>query len=164
MGRFSMKLELANNRDINLSESGHLEPDSVRRTSVEGVVDTGACRLVLPESAMKELGLKEVWQAKVRYADGHAAHRPVVKNVWLKVCNRDSVVSAVIEPDRETALIGAIVLEELDLVVDCVTQSLTPRDPHRIITEIESHHLHQPDDPWTKWESTSITTDKMTTR
>ena len=45
--------------------------------------------------------------------------------------------SAVVEPDRDTALIGVIVLEELDLVVDCVTQTLQPRDPNRMLTEIE---------------------------
>ena len=35
------------------------------------------------------------------------------------------------------ALIGAIVLEELDLLVDCGTQSLYPREPDSILTEIE---------------------------
>ena len=83
------------------------------------------------------LGLQEVWQAKVRYVDGHTAQRPVVKNVWLRVRDRDSVFSAVVGPNRDTALIGAIVLEELDLLVDCVTQTLHPRDPNVIVTEIE---------------------------
>jgi predicted aspartyl protease len=133
-----MKLELANNVDINLSDAGHLAEESIRRTTVEGVVDSGAAHLVIPESVMKELGLEEVWQAKVRYADGHTAQRPVVKNVWLRVCERDSVFSAVVEPNRDTALIGAIVLEELDLLVDCVTQTLHPRDPNVIVTEIEA--------------------------
>jgi len=86
---------------------------------------------------MKTLGLEESWQAKVRYADGHTQNRPVVKNVWLRLCGRDSVFSAVVEPNRDTALIGAIVLEELDLVVDCITQTLQPRDPNHMVTEIE---------------------------
>jgi hypothetical protein len=34
-------------------------------------------------------------------------------------------------------LIGAIVLEALDLLVDCRTQTLRPRDPKEIIAEIE---------------------------
>ena len=45
--------------------------------------------------------------------------------------------SAIIEPKRDTALIGAIVLEELDLVADCVTQTVHPRDPRGIVSEIE---------------------------
>jgi len=47
------------------------------------------------------------------------------------------VLSGVVEPQRNDALIGAIVLEELDLLVDCATQSLYPREPDSILTEIE---------------------------
>jgi predicted aspartyl protease len=137
MGRFNMKLELANNSDINLAENGHLTSSEVRRYEVDGVVDTGSAHLVIPGTAMRVLGLDEAFQARVRYADGHSEFRSIVKNVWLRLCDRDSVFSAVVEPNRDTALIGAIVLEELDLVVDCVTQSLHPRDPDRILTEIE---------------------------
>ena len=39
--------------------------------------------------------------------------------------------------DRTDALVGAIVLEELDFVVDCITQTLHPRDPDRIVSEVE---------------------------
>ncbi|MBI4605120.1 MAG: hypothetical protein HY721_24415, partial [Planctomycetes bacterium] len=45
--------------------------------------------------------------------------------------------SAVVEPNRPDALIGAIVLEELDLLPDMARQTLVPRDPHQVITEIE---------------------------
>jgi hypothetical protein len=41
------------------------------------------------------------------------------------------------EPDRADALIGAIVLEEFDLLVDCASQPLRPREPDSILTEIE---------------------------
>jgi predicted aspartyl protease len=132
-----MKIELANYRDIIRAESGDIPAESIRRFDVEGVVDTGAAQLVIPGSAAEAMGLEEAWNAKVTYADGHTQRRPVVKNVWLRVCDRDSVFSAVVEPSRKTALIGAIVMEALDLVVDCVTQQLHPRDPNMMLTEIE---------------------------
>ena len=137
MGRFSMKIALANYVDLIRAESGDIPSDSVRRFEVDGIVDTGAAQLVLPASAAAALGLDEAWRAKVTYADGHTEKRPVIKNVWLQLCGRDSVFSAVIEPNRETALIGAIVLEALDLIVDCVTQKLHPRDPNMMLAEIE---------------------------
>ena len=56
---------------------------------------------------------------------------------WLQLLGRHSVFTAVAEPARDDALIGAIVLEELDLLVDCESQSLNPRDPNLILTEIE---------------------------
>jgi hypothetical protein len=36
-----------------------------------------------------------------------------------------------------SALIGALVLENLDLIVDCQRQVLAPRDPKRTIFEAE---------------------------
>jgi predicted aspartyl protease len=137
MGRFTVKLSLANYIDVIRAESGDIPQSDIRRCEVEGIVDTGAAQLVLPSEAADALGLQEAWRAKVTYADGHTQQRPVVKNVWLSLQGRDSVFSAVVEPNRKTALIGAIVMEALDLVVDCVTQQLHPRDPKMMLTEIE---------------------------
>jgi hypothetical protein len=44
---------------------------------------------------------------------------------------------AIVEPKRTSALIGAIVLEQLDLLVDCQRQRLIPRDPSGPLYEIE---------------------------
>ncbi len=44
---------------------------------------------------------------------------------------------AVVEPARTNVLLGAIVLEAFDLLVDCPQQKLHPRDPDHIIAEIE---------------------------
>jgi hypothetical protein len=43
----------------------------------------------------------------------------------------------VVEPKRETALLGAIVLEDLDLLVDFQNERVVPRDPSGAIFEIE---------------------------
>jgi hypothetical protein len=55
----------------------------------------------------------------------------------LELCGRNSNFSAIVEPNRTDALIGAIVMEELDLIVDCTRNEVRPRDPDRIISEIE---------------------------
>ena len=137
MGRFSMPVELANYRDMVEAELGHLPPDKVRRMTVEGVVDSGAARVVIPETVAKKLGLKSSGSVKVRYADRRTAKRPRVEGLHLKLLGRDSVFSATVEPKRETMLIGAIVLEDLDFLVDCTKQRLYPRDPRFMISEIE---------------------------
>lgn len=134
-----MKLQLANQEDSILAVYGHMEPDKVRRHECSGLVDSGAAHLVLPQAAMDALGLPEAWRAKTRYADGSTAERSVIKNVSLRLCDRESVFSAVIEPGRKDALIGAIVMGELDLVIDCVTGRLLPRDPEKMIAELEGY-------------------------
>jgi predicted aspartyl protease len=137
MGRFSVEIELVNNDDVVRAASGDLPKDQVRRATVRGIVDTGATRLVVPEATAKQLGLQTVGQADVRYANGPTARRPIGGWIHLTCQSRSNVFDAVLEPNRDTALIGAIVLEALDFVVDCNTQSLVPRDPERIVSEVE---------------------------
>jgi len=109
----------------------------VRRVVLSGVVQSGTARLVLPRRAVDELDLQDDGETTVRYADQRRERRRLVSNVWLELLGRHGVFSAVVEPDRDDALIGAIVLEELDLLVDCAAQSLRPREPDSILTEIE---------------------------
>jgi len=137
MGRVAVDFVVANNRDVVTADPGDTIPDSVKHITLHGIVDTGAARLVLPQRAADELNLEQAGEVTVRYADNRRANRPRVTNVWLTLCGREGVFSATVEPDREEALIGAIVLEELDLIVDCATESIHPRDPDRIVTEIE---------------------------
>jgi len=137
MGRFSVEFVVANNRDVVRLQPGEPILDSVKHLSLSGVVDSGAARLVLPPRVADELQLQDDGQTTVRYADQRREKRRLVSNVWLQLLGRHGVFSAVVEPDRTDALIGAIVLEELDLLVDCATQSLYPREPDSILTEIE---------------------------
>jgi len=137
MGRVTAEISIANYWDVMRAQNGELSPDAVRHTTISGIVDTGAARLVLPQSAVNELGLRVDGETNVRYADHRTARRPIVRDVWLQLCGRASDFSAIVEPDRQDALIGAIVMEELDLIVDCTKNDVRPRDPDRIISEIE---------------------------
>jgi len=137
VGRVLVELALANYQDMLLAQAGTLAPDKVRQARLPGIVDTEATRLVLPEAVASQLGLAAAGETKVRYADQRTTNRPLVRDVWLKLQGRHAAFTAIVEPDRRDALIGAIVLEELDLVVDCATQTLHPRDPDRIVSEIE---------------------------
>jgi predicted aspartyl protease len=137
MGRFSVEIELTNQRDRVLAEAGMIAQERVRRVRVRGVVDSGATRLVIPETVARELGLEFTSTAKVRYANGDSAERSIVEDVQLDYGGRKGVFSAIVEPNRDSALIGAIVLEDLDFLVDCVGQRLVPRDPKQIVSEVE---------------------------
>lgn len=137
MGRFSVEVELINDKDLVRAEVGLISPQQVRRARVRGVVDSGATRLVIPGVIAQELGLEISGDVTVRYADGRSAERPIAQRVRLSYAGRESVFNAIVEPDRESALIGAIVLEDLDLLVDCTARRLVPRDPKQIISEVE---------------------------
>jgi predicted aspartyl protease len=138
MGRFAVEFEIANNQDLTLAQRGHLEPAKVRRKTVSGLVDPGATRLVLPLALVKELGLPiKKSKVKVRYADGRRSLRTEVDEIRIYLQGREGIFTAIVEPKRDSALIGAIVLEDLDFLVDCAKQRLVPRDPNYVLNEIE---------------------------
>lgn len=137
MGRFNVEFEVANNIDTNDAARGLISADKVRRVRIEGLVDSGATRLILPSSVAKQLGLPKLGKTKTKYADGRIGQRDVVDEARVTLLGRNCVLNAIVEPKRDTALIGAIVLETLDFVVDCTNQRLVPRDPKQIVSEIE---------------------------
>jgi predicted aspartyl protease len=136
-GRFSVQFEVANHVDVIDAERGLLEPEKVRRLTLAGVVDSGATHLVLPEKAVIRLGLRARGKVKVVYANHETARRDMVTNVHVNLLGRDGIFTAVVEPKRRMALIGAIVLEDLDLLVDCAHRRLLPRDPRYVVSEME---------------------------
>jgi predicted aspartyl protease len=137
VGRFKVEIELANNDDMAAARRGDLAPDKVRRAKILGVVDSGATRLVLPTAIAKQLGIPVTGKVKVKYANGDVATRDRVEGVFLELLGRDGIFKAALEPKRDTALIGAIVLEDLDFLIDCTTGRLYPRDPKYIVSEAE---------------------------
>ena len=137
VGRFSVELELSNHEDVILAKKGVIPASQIRRVTLLGLVDTGASRLVLPQRIVKELGLEPSGTVKVKYADGRQAIRPTVDDVEVALLGRRSVFTASVEPRRQTALIGALILEDLDFLVDPLKMKLVPRDPKMIISEAE---------------------------
>jgi predicted aspartyl protease len=133
----SVEFEVVNNGDIEAVRSKLLAQAKVRRKKIQGLVDTGAHNLVLPKAAVEDLGLPIERLVKVTNADKRTAKRPLAEAAYVELLDRHSVFNDVIEPKRETAPIGAIVLEAMDLLVDPTNQSLIPRDPRIQTTEIE---------------------------
>ena len=137
VGPVHIEFDIANNEDLVRAKDGTLPRDKVRRMTIAGVVDPGAAMLVLPEAVAKQLGLPMRKKVNVRYADGRRGQRREAQAASVKILGRQGTFNAVLEPKRDTALIGAFVLEVLDLLVDCKEQRLMPRDPSGPIFEIE---------------------------
>ena len=137
MGRTVVRFTLSNSRDLDAVDEGRLAPEKVRKVEMDGVVDTGAARLILPSGVAAVLGLTPDGQSTVRYADHRRERRDVVRDAHVHLQGRGGVFKAVLEPARTDALLGAIVLEDLDFLVDSTAQRLVPRDPDTLVTEAE---------------------------
>lgn len=127
MGEIVVEITLENFFDRILMLESKLEANNIRQHHMSALVDTGAVMLALPQDVIEKLGLKKVRKVIVTYADERREERDVFAPVYLQIGNRPLVTEAVAGPPLSEALIGQVILEELDLLVDCQNQTLLPR-------------------------------------
>ena len=128
MGEIVVSIGLENFVDRSNVRRG-ISQEPVRRTRVDGIVDTGAVMLVLPQNVVERLGLEQLRTAVVTYADERKEERPVAGSVTIEVCDRFMVTECIVGPPLSEPLIGQVVLESLDLIADCSNRTLAPRTP-----------------------------------
>jgi len=112
--------------------------DPSKSLEIEAVVDTGATMLVLPRHIVERLGLRKVEEVKVRYANNNVETKQMFGVVTLELHGRSGNFDVPAEAEGAQALIGQIVLERLDLVIEPSTRRVTPnpRSPEMPMVEI----------------------------
>ncbi len=81
-------------------------------------VDTGATMLVLPGEVAQAFNLPVIRKQNVKYANEQVEERDIVGIIEVEVCGRKGWFEAVVEPLKKYALLGAVVMESLDLIVE----------------------------------------------
>jgi len=97
--------------------------------NVESLVDTGATRLYLKQSVIRELGLRRSGMVASRTTNG-IRKRNVYEPVRLELMGRHGIFEVVDVDDHVPNLLGQILLEHLDFVVDPKSQKLIPNPEH----------------------------------
>ena len=126
MGKVVIKALLSNNQDLTRLADGRIVVDQVRQQEQELIVDTGARAVGLPLSIIEQLGLPATRKVTVTLSDGSRQERQLYVELRVQVGDRDDVFNCVAEPEGAPLLLGQLVLEALDLVVDCGQQRLIP--------------------------------------
>jgi predicted aspartyl protease len=107
-----------------LARHGHLAADRCTPTKRQALIDTGALHVVVPRFVAEPLGLLPMGWMETTMANGLLVEAEVTEGVYVELLHRQTLVHALIV--GETVLIGALVLEGLDLAVDCLRGQLMP--------------------------------------
>jgi clan AA aspartic protease len=116
---------------------GILTEEQVRSFNIDVIADTGAVMLVLPQDEVEALGLREIRKAVVRYADERKEERAVAGPVTVRVDGRGATVDCIVGPPNSEPLLGHVVLEIMDLLVDPLQQRLIPRPESPFLPELK---------------------------
>ena len=119
MGLVYADIELANARN-----------DGLAPLSVNALVDSGAVHMCIPQHVALQLDLPVLDQRGVTLADGREEKVDYVGPVRVRFGNRQCMVGALVLGDRP--LLGAIPMEDMDLVTNPARQTLTvnPANPN----------------------------------
>lgn len=129
MGKTIEKVIVKNFGDMVLHSKGIVKGDEIRTVEIEGVVDTGAAYLCLPPDVIEKLGLLYSHTREVTTANGRVKRR-IFYGAVIIIQGRD-IQMQVMENDVTTPpLIGYLVLETMDLVVNTKLQKITPNPEH----------------------------------
>ncbi|MBI5245119.1 MAG: retroviral-like aspartic protease family protein [Elusimicrobia bacterium] len=127
MGEIKVRVRLENAGDLLLKERGKLGKQKVRAADIEAVVDTGAVMMLLPQDLVENLGLDLAGKTVVTLADETKAELAVARIVAITIAGRTWMTDCLVGPPACEALIGQLVLERLDLILDPIKRTLTPR-------------------------------------
>jgi len=118
------EITLKNANDVGNHERGLIKEEDIRSETVTALVDTGSMSMVITEELREKLGLSIKGERTVLIANGQRVHCKVTEPVDIHWKNRSSSQRAVIIPGAEKVLLGAIPLEDMDLMVNPVTQEV----------------------------------------
>ncbi len=124
MGLIYTELELLNGDDLALGRRGLLKPEDVRSMKVTALVDCGAAMLAINENIRSQLGLMKVEERLAKLADGSVQRFDVVGPVEIRIPHRRCSVDAMVLPADSEVLLGAIPMEDMDLVIEPKTQTI----------------------------------------
>ena len=124
MGRTSEKVIIKNLFDIEKVSNGLLSENQIRNVEIEAIVDTGATYLCLPPKVIKELGLSYAYTKPVKTGNGRLELK-IFRGAEITIKDRSIEMQVMENIDEHVpSLIGYLVLEEMDWVVNPKTQEI----------------------------------------
>lgn len=130
MGQISVELDLLNAWELAATRKKLMCQDEVKRMSVTALVDTGALYFAINENIQETLQLPVQGEKDVQLANGESITCVFVNSVGIRYKNRECIVNAIVLPGNSEPLLGALPMEEMDVLVDPRRQELIANPEH----------------------------------
>ncbi|MDR0551099.1 MAG: retropepsin-like domain-containing protein [Spirochaetaceae bacterium] len=137
MSAFSESITLTNPRDSINAKTGLIPQSDVRSVTVNACVDTGSWFLVVTEKVRAALGLEITGADTATLADGSTKEYPVTEPVEFRWKDRKKAMNALLVPNSDEVLFGALCMEALDLMADPVDECLVGRHGDKALYKLK---------------------------
>ncbi len=137
MGLIYADIELINGDDLAMVRRYKIGEDEIKRMTVSMLVDTGSVYMCINENIQEQLQLNIVEKRKGQLADGRIVEYDVVGPIEVKFKNRRCVVDAMVLPGDNEPLLGAIPLEDMDVLIHPYRQELIINPDHPYFAQMK---------------------------
>lgn len=138
MGLTYVNILIQNGDDAADFRRHRIGEDEIRQMDIHALVDTGSVSMAINESIRQALELEIIGHRPSQLADGTRINLPVVGSIVVRYLDRWSITSALVLPDDEKPLLGAIPMEEMDLYVHLGRNELLPVHPDGAVMTLKS--------------------------
>jgi clan AA aspartic protease len=140
MGVVYADIELINAADLTMARRHFIGEDEVKRMRLNMLVDSGAYMMAINETIQSQLQFPFIEKRKVQLASGQVVEYDVVGPIDVRFANRRAVCSAFVLPGDSESLLGAIPMEEMDVLVHPKRQELVvnPEHPYYAVLKMKS--------------------------
>ena len=139
MGLIYAEIELINAEDIGLARKSYIDQDEIKRIRIDMLVDTGAYNLCINEEIQAQIQLPFIEKRSAYTADNRLIEMDVVGPVIVKFKNRTTSCLAMVLPGNSEPLLGAIPLEDMDVLIHPLRQELivNPDHPYQAVMTLK---------------------------
>jgi len=130
MGLIYAEVELINAEDLGDARKKRISDGEVRRMTVTMLVDSGAYMLCINEKAQQQLQFPIIEKRSAELANGHIVELDIVTAVELRFKNRRCLVDALVLPGECEMLLGAIPMENMDVLINPLKEELIVNPAH----------------------------------
>ena len=130
MGLVYADIELINSADLEMARRHIIGEEEVKRIRLSMLADSGAYMTAINENIQSQLELPFIEKRKAVMADGSVQEFDVVGPVMVKFANRTAVCNAFILDGNSEPLLGAIPMEEMDVLIHPLRQELIVNPEH----------------------------------
>ena len=137
MGLVYADIELINAIDLGLAKRHIIGDEEVKRMHVNMLVDTGSVYMCINETVQEQLQLQVVEKRKGQLANGSIVEYEVVGPIEVRFKNRRCVVDAMVLPGDNELLLGAIPLEDMDVLIHPYRRELIVNPEHPYFAQMK---------------------------
>ncbi|HET6767143.1 MAG TPA: retropepsin-like aspartic protease [Chitinophagaceae bacterium] len=138
MGIVHAEIELINADDLALVRRNKLGKDEVKHMLVSMLVDTGAYIMRINETIQQQMQLPFIEKRKAVLANGSIEEYDVVGPIVVKFKNRTATCNAFVLKGDTEPLLGAIPMEEMDVLIHPLRQELIVNPEHPYFAQLKT--------------------------